>query len=335
MEIINLAAELDRLKKTSLDVVSSTSMISAIEDGGTLKLDIGQYGKWPLNKIGSLQLAEKTGIPVKYYEKMLEEGMIDLTATNVNAWLSKQADKRLIRIADGKVRAILSDRYRPIDNYDLAILTMERAKANGATVQNCELTDSRMYIKLVVPHTQEEVKAGDRVICGVVVSNSEVGQGAFRVEPFVYRVICKNGLIGTQSLYKIHIGGKLEVGLVNIYRDDTLRALDSGLWKQVRDIVDSTFNPKVQQAMIEQLRGSQAIPIEKPQEAIDVTAKNLDLSDKAKLDLLRYFAKEGDTVFGLVNGITRLAQDYSDYDQRVSIERYAGEVLEKAMVVAE
>jgi hypothetical protein len=64
-------------------------------------------------------------------------------------------------------------------------------------------------------------------------------------------------------------------------------------------------------------------------EVVDVTATELTLSDEKKTDLLRYFSKEGDTVFGLVQGITQLAQDFEAYEDQVRLERYAGEVLEQ------
>jgi len=332
MEIIDLAKELERLKATSHDVVMPSQLIQAVEDAGTLKIDLKNHGKWPLNHWGSLQLAEKAGIPAQYYHKMLDNGLVDLTAQNVNQWFKKQQDNRLVRIADGKVRAILSDRYRQLDNYDVAIRAMESAQKYGARVDRCELTETRMYVRFLLPGQTQELKPGDDGIPGLQISNSEVGAGAFRVEPFLFRVVCANGLIAPDSLYKIHIGGRLEVGEL-VYRDDTRRIMDQSVYHQVRDIIDSTFsNQETLRKLVEQLRGAAKITIQDPREVVDATAKDLDLSEEKKLDLLRYFAKEGDTVFGLVNGITRLAQDESDFDRRVDLERYAGERLEKLVV---
>jgi hypothetical protein len=185
-----------------------------------------------------------------------------------------------------------------------------------------------MYLKFVVPHYREEIKAGDPVVPGLVVSNSDVGDGAFRVEPFVFRLVCSNGLIGETSLYKVHLGQRMEIGNL-IYRDDTRKAVDEALWKQCRDVIDSTFNREVLRAFIQKLRKTQELPIENPVEVVDVTATELTLSDEKKTDLLRYFSKEGDTVFGLVQGITQLAQDFEAYEDQVRLERYAGEVLEQ------
>ena len=44
-----------------------------------------------------------------------------LLADNANRWLKdKGEDRRLIRTLDGKARALLSDKYRPLENEDLA-----------------------------------------------------------------------------------------------------------------------------------------------------------------------------------------------------------------------
>jgi hypothetical protein len=53
------------------------------------------------------------------------------------------------------------------------------------------------------------------------------------------------------------------------------------------------------------------------------------LSEERKQDLIRYFAREGDTLFGLVNGISRQAQDFQDVDQQIEVERFAGKALAK------
>ena len=38
----------------------------------------------------------------------------------MNAWLEREeGERQLLRTLDGKVRAVLSERYRRLDNYDL------------------------------------------------------------------------------------------------------------------------------------------------------------------------------------------------------------------------
>jgi hypothetical protein len=344
-DIVAMAQELQRLRDGSFDVVAPTASLKAIVTENWLpsqiratevELEVPEHGAYPLTRHGHTQLAEKTGIPYRYYEAMRVTGMQDLLAANVNAWLAREKgnDRRLIRVADGHVRAVLGAMYRVLDNFDLAMLTMDRAKEHGAVVQQCDLTETRMYVKLTVPDFREAIKRGDDVVGGLVVSNSEVGDGMFRVEPFLYRLVCSNGLIGTDALYKVHVGQRLEMGRL-IYRDDTRRLADAALWSQVKDIIDATFDQTVLRELVLQLRGTTAIEVEKPSEVTDAVVKDLSLSEKQRDALIRYFAKEGDTVYGLVNGITRLAQDFELAEDQVRLERYAGQIVAgKVKVVA-
>jgi hypothetical protein len=360
-DLCALAAELKRMKENSKDFVVATPTVKALvgnaesllPNSSELRLDLGKIdekpiGEFPLTPHGHRQLAYKCGIPERYYWAMLEEGLTELTAQNVNGWLSRQADKRLVRTVDGKIRAILSDRYRVLDNYDLAFMVADRAKEHGADISECSLSETQMHIKLVVPGYVEMLKpaplaAGepyvhkmydltklpmdqDPIIPGLVVSNSEVGDGAFRVEPFLWRLACNNGLIGTSSLYKIHLGQRLEIG--EIFKDDTRQKMDEALWGQVRDIIDGTFDAKVLRQMVANLRDAKEKKIENPIEVRDVHAENLQLSERHREDLLRYFSGEGETLFGIVNGITRLAQDFPQVEDQFRLERYAGELLE-------
>jgi len=66
-------------------------------------------------------------------------------------------------------------------------------------------------LKVINRKLKEEVTVGDVVQAGLVISNSEIGLGSLRVEPLVFQLVCKNGLISkdyTQKKY--HIGGRLQ-----------------------------------------------------------------------------------------------------------------------------
>ena len=88
-------------------------------------------------------------------------GLLD---RNVNAWLVKEeGERQLLRTLDGRVRAVLSERYRRLDNYDLAehvLPTLQRLPE--ARFESVELTETRMYLKVVTPRVAFEVAPGRR-----------------------------------------------------------------------------------------------------------------------------------------------------------------------------
>jgi hypothetical protein len=356
-----LTDRLEQIRASAHDYVVPTSLIEMSADAQ--KLDWSEDGanafgdKWvPLNHYAHTQLAEKTGIPQKFYDR-LRADVPDLLATNVNRLAAVQADRRLIRVAEGHVRAILSDRYRVLDSYDLAVKTAERAIEHNATVLESDLSETHMRLKVAVPNAREKIGElsqvqiaahrarlaerfnthpaqrdqwpqldADYVVPGVLVSNSEVGAGAFKVEPFVYRLWCWNAAITEESLAQVHVGARLQLGEVQ-WTDNTLRLNDEALWAQVGDVIDSTFNPDTFRKMVDTFKGAKAVEIKKPVEVTEAVSVKLALSEEKKTALTRYFAAEGDTLFGLVQGITRLAQDLEDPDAQVEMERFGGAVL--------
>lgn len=74
-------------------------------------------------------MAEKLGIPVGYLRRLREEH-VGLYDANVNGWLEHQPGRRLlIRTlrgagGDGIARAVLSERYRFVDNLDVLLAVL-------------------------------------------------------------------------------------------------------------------------------------------------------------------------------------------------------------------
>ena len=141
------------------------------------------------------QLSSYLDIPIKYYNRMLIE-QPDLLAQNVNSWLERKSEQKMVRTLDGTVRALLSNRYRRIDHLDIlqAVLPII-GQLPGAIFESCEITDTRMYLKIVNPRLQVDVTPGDTVQAGLIISNSEVGLGSVLVQPLVYRLVCSNGMV--------------------------------------------------------------------------------------------------------------------------------------------
>jgi hypothetical protein len=154
--LIDLAVELERQLATKKDmIVPSSLMHHQTRDNGACMLVIDESDgskRYDVTELARRQLAEKLKIPYAYFERMRvdQPGLLD---RNVNTWLqSESADKRLIRTLDGRVRAVLSDRYRRLDNFDLAenVLPILQ-RLPEAQFESIELTETRMYLKVPIP----------------------------------------------------------------------------------------------------------------------------------------------------------------------------------------
>jgi hypothetical protein len=327
MDLVGLVEELKRQKMNILDIIAEDEHIYAIPDENYgLVLGVYKTGKWPLTEWAHSQLAEKTGIPKKYYDRMLEAEEFELLAENINTWL--RDGKRLIRILDGKVRAILSDRYRIIDNYDLVFLALDEfQKKETIEIHRIDLTETMLYVKAIDRTLTETIKEEDIVYGGLVIINSEVGASALRIEPFIFRKVCSNGLILPKILKKIHLGMQItEVKDEINWSDETKELEDKAFWSKVRDVIRATFDKQIFQSWVEKLKESTKIEIKKPTEAVNNIVGHLGLSEEQKQKLLMHFSEP--TKYGLINAITNLASQTKNVDEQVRLEEFAGEILQ-------
>ena len=325
MELKDLVRELERQRENSKDIIADSRTLKALSNG-ELKIEIEGYGSYPLTEWAHLQLSEKLGIPKKYYDRMRKEGKIELLAENINAWIGEKG-KRLIRILDGRIRAILSDRYRIMDNYDLVFLTLgEFQRKETIEIYRIDLTETMLYIKAIDRTLTEEIKENDVIYGGLIIRNSEVGASSFRVEPFLLRKVCSNGLIGKHSLKRIHLGRQAaEEGEIE-WSDETKELEDKAFWAKVRDIIRNTFDKSIFLSWIEKMKKAAEIEIEKPKEAIDNIVRYAELTEEQKNILLMHFTEK--TKYGLINALTSLARDTKSIDERIRLEEMGGKLLE-------
>ncbi len=324
----DLAAELNRQIGTKRDFVVSTDAMQ-MEDGAELfslhrSLDSGMHDVEPfgMTDLFHRQLGTALGIPSKYYDKMRTE-YPDLLANNVNGWFGHDSNKHTIRTLDGTARAFLSDRYRRIDNYDIANATLPViSEMPDAKVESCEVTDTRMYLKVVNPRLEAEVRKGDVVQAGIVISNSEVGLGSVKVMPLVYRVVCLNGMIiNDLGKRKYHIGREMEESW-ELYSDTTLEADDKAFMLKLADIVRTAVDEVKFNMVVDKLREAAQVKITAhvPQ-VVELTAKQYGFNKSEEADILQYLITGGDlSLYGLSGAVTRASQDVSDYDRATELE---------------
>jgi len=291
MDLISLVKELERQKKNSLDLIVESSSLKAVTDEKSrVRLAIPEYGDFQLTEWAHGQLADKLGIPRRYYEKMREAG-----------------------------KGIM-------DNYDLVFLALDEFKRKETVeVYRADLTETMLYLKAVDGTLTASVRADDIVYGGLILRNSEVGASAFRVEPFILRKVCSNGLILEYSLKKVHLRRQtLEIGEID-WSDETRELEDKALWSKVRDIIRATFNREVFESWIERLKESTEVKVENPIKAVNNIVKIAGLSEERKQKLLMHFSEP--TKYGLINAVTNLARETKNIDEQIRLEELGGKIL--------
>ncbi|MCL4182345.1 MAG: DUF932 domain-containing protein [Burkholderiaceae bacterium] len=335
--LLSLAQELQRQLDTKKDLVVPSAFVRhETSEHGSTQLVVEEaagsasYGVMPLAR---RQLADKLGIPYAYFERMRENqpGLLD---RNVNTWLQSESERRLLRTLDGNVRAVLSDRYRRLDNYDLAEHVLPILQGLPDIVfESVELTETRMYIKCVTPRLKFEMAPGDVVQAGIVISNSEVGQGTLSVQPLLFRLVCRNGLIvADRALRKTHAGRALaqqEEG-VTVYQDDTLQADDKAFFLKVRDIVQAAVSEVTFRQAAEKMQRTMGIALAgDPVQVVQVLAQRYTLNDAERSGVLRHLVTGADlSGYGLINAVTQYSHDVEDYDRATEFEMLGGKLME-------
>lgn len=342
--IEQLAAELTRQQESKQDYMATTNALRLTDD---LKLEIGGGDNIrPITKIAQRQIGNRVDIPAKYFDRMAEAAP-ELLATNVNHWFENQPEKRFVRTLDGNVRAFLSERYRALDNFELAEAVLPKLIDSKAKIESCEVTERRMYIKAVIEDMEAEIPpagvtdwqwgqdhhAIDVVQGGIVISNSEVGSGALSIQPAIQTVKCSNlAVFRNDAMSKYHIG-RAQGGDEAVYEflsDRTKELTDAAVWAQVRDFVDAAMDGNIFNKIVDRLKTARGMTIEAdPIKVIEAVKTKFALSEDERGGVLHHLIGGGElTAYGVHSAITRYSQDVDDYDRASELERAGAQVIE-------
>ena len=331
-----LGEELQRQRMVRKDFLADTGRLELTSRGNTSQLTITMGKEKKIFTVGELahqQIASRLQIPYRYYQKMQQE-FPELLDENVNAWFDENPERRMVRTLDGRVRAFLSDRYRRLDNLELCAAVLPVIQdMKGASIESCDVTETHMYLKVVNKKLKAEVAVGDVVQAGFVISNSEVGLGSLRVEPLVFRLVCKNGLICKDySQKRYHVGRQAtasEDDAYELYSDETLRQDDKAFFMKVQDTVRCAVDEAKFMLTVDAMKRAMHIPLEHdPVKEVEVLADRFPLNQGERGNILRQlFLGKDLSRYGLVNAVTAASKFCDSYERATDLERMGGELL--------
>jgi hypothetical protein len=396
-DLASVAKLLTEQRTRALDIVTPATAITAhmgrlmvAGADGVIDADgvTPSWGTYSITGSAEAQLAYVLKIPLQYMRTM-HATAVDLWDRNVNGWLvgidtsaadqframfgddvpetypGRAADPRkfLLRLVRGDVdgrgvvRAVLSDSYKPIDNLDVLMATLQGIQDSGADVHidGADLTERRMYVRVsapgvtaLAPVLTESYRSPFRpggatrlwgndgdgpslpiMFAGFVVSNSETGQGKFSITPRITLQICTNGMtINADAASKIHVGSKLDEGVIR-WADDTREAQIELIKKQARDAVTTFLSPEYLADATARVEAAAGAIVTDAPKAIEIVAQKFAFDQSTADALLSHFILGGQmTSGGVGNAMTSVAQTLDDGDDANRLESKAFEAME-------
>lgn len=274
---------------------------------------------FPISRFALGQLSTKIGVPVRYLEKCINSGRIDLAQDNVNSWLEDYNKDLFIREYNGNVRGILSSKYSVCDSHEILEVVDDAVDLSNYKVKGSYLNEERLHVRLI---SKEMLPIdGEDLFAGLFIDSSDVGRSILTVKFGIYKQVCTNGLViarANSTLFEQkHIGisaDEFHQGLVaSLSRVDELTEYAIGSIERTRERYNhwsatSEYEDDIKE-FINYIRQQ----------------TNLSLEGASKvIDLMN--TKYEDNRWGLINSITEVAQDFT-LERRLELERIAGNLL--------
>jgi hypothetical protein len=264
-------------------------------------------------------------------------------------------------------RALLSDRYEIVDNLDVLVAVLGGVKDSGQDVDvHADVTDRRMYVRLVAPGVQvlaadllrnyrspfaspDVQRAGrladlygeqggahagagsqnpDVVNAGLVIKNSEIGDGGWSITPRAEFLVCRNGLtVKADMIRGIHLGGKKTEGVIT-WSDEVRRQELALVVAKTREAVAKFLDPAYVEAQLDKIREDMGTAVSGAERHVQAVAKKLAFTPDVMQGVLDHFILGGQmTSGGVMQAVTSYAQTVSDADLAAELEELALDVL--------
>tara|TARA_Y100000022_G_scaffold198849_1_gene209967 strand:+ start:207 stop:1250 length:1044 start_codon:yes stop_codon:yes gene_type:complete len=276
------------------------------------------------------QLCGKLEIGTQYLRKCLPVSQ-ELVAHNLNFWINNSKEKELMlrtyvdRHDDIIARAICSNRYKRIDNDVVANHSLNKLMDLGLDIKYSHYDRDTLNITAVNQKLEGEVYKGDVVQSGITITNSEIGSGSLIIQPFIYRLVCTNGMVAPRYLnrfYSRHVG-KI---VIDPSQDDQYITIIDKMQKQI-DLVNSE---DVWTESFQGLLNSRKQKINSHQ--IVQLAKRHGVTESERADIFARLNKYvGDTFttskYELANAVTNMGNDENRSDSRARFFQELGGLI--------
>jgi len=239
------------------------------------------------------------------------------------------------QLTERSARAIVSDRYRPIDDdvvFGSALPLIDAQRFQGIGGNKTEL---RTVAKFIEREASVKIQSGNRTRefhLGFILHNSEVGCGTASFSMFMSDSWCTNGCIFSKEVlanisYR-HIGSQIDIRHGLIPNGGVEQAELMSIKRMIGEATMSAMSLKGQEKIQAALQASANNKIQREDipEFIADLGKAVKLTTKEVEEIPLYMQNDERTQLGMQAAITALAQD-KPYEQRLRLETIGGNVL--------
>ena len=267
----------------------------------------------PMSSLARGELCGKLSVPSRYITRCIESNNSALAAKNLNCWLQDSKKNLFIRNYRGTCRGVLSGSYSTYDAPEILTTLAEVFDPKKFVLKGSFINEERLHLRMI-DKTMLNIN-GEDLYAGITLDSSDVGRSGLFVKFFIWKQVCTNGLVISKSAAKMfkqkHIG---------INHDDFAEGLTIGL-NSFYDLKDK---------VAESIEATRKIPLSDDLETLIEDVKTTtNLSTEAAEEIVEVMQiKYAPNRWGLINGITEVAQDYT-LETRLQLEEIAGNMLVK------
>ncbi|MBV9471160.1 MAG: DUF932 domain-containing protein [Abitibacteriaceae bacterium] len=327
---------------------------------------VEEMGDFAVTPIFHDDLAEFFGIPKFYYDSMRElapallDQNINTWIGNLDSWLEPKDQSRLMRTfvshdvpqtlsdtsqntahldsplqhSQGTARGMLSPAYLPLDDAEMFDALSPVLHRKGVQIESCEVSDRQTHLKLVTPRLKANVKVGDTVQAGVIISNSELGFGAIRVQQFVKRLVCLNGMVVPATEFQMrrtHLGKRPLPGkpLYRLYENEDRKDVQAAIWSKVSEAVNMVLEGAHFQQLVERFQAADKLPAKSDTEQIIARLTHrFGLLESEREAIGKHYENDKEfSLWGIANAVTRTANDLDSYERATELETIGGQLI--------
>ena len=276
------------------------------------------------------QLCGRLEIGTLYINKCLPVSQ-SLVAENLNFWIDHNKERDLmLRTYENfdkskNVRAVLSNRYKMIDAHHVLNPALNKIMDLGAEFKYSHYDGDRLNVTATLPKLEGEVQKDDIVQGGITITNSEIGNGGLLIQPFIYRLVCTNGMVAPRYLNRFftrHVG-KI---VIDPEKDTQWVSIIDKMQKQI----ELVSNPEVFQENLQKLKDATNEKITS-HKIVEVTKKHgiTDYERKEIFERLEHYV--GDTFttskYDFANAITNVANRSIADDRSRFLQELGGLII--------